>query len=215
MMRSRYEHPPQGDPCAKCGKAASAHRESRPQHPPQGDPCAKCGKAASKHRKPSVRRFHGNEKPKHFIGIDGEGQGREKHLYVLLAASDEAGRSWYKHDSQGLATTACLDFILSLPKEATLVMFSFHYDLTKMLEQVSDTALYELFHQDNQTPGKEAPPVRWGPYLLRLQGRARFSVSKIDPHTMHVSSTRVIWDVFRFFSCSFVRALRLCGVGLA
>jgi len=147
------------------------------------------------------------------MGIDGEGRGRYPHRYVMLAASNESGtiRRVIERD-KGLPTESCLDFILSLPQNARLFGFSFNYDLTMMLKDLSNEALYLLFRPESRQRPKGASkswepiPVRWvgksgKAYSLNLIGsQFRVTCGKI---------TRVIWDVFKFYQTSFVKALGL------
>ena len=200
------DHTPKGDPCLICGKDALLHRV---EHKPDGDPCVRCGMPAARHR---VRRRTKTKKQVQFLGIDGEGQGRENHRYVLLAASTEdASRQWWIDDRKGLHTVECLDFLLNLPSNQTkMFAYSFNYDLTKILEDVDDETLYMLARPElRQRTGKDSikgpRPVYWNGYQLNLQG-TKFTL---------VKGTRriVVWDVFKFFQSKFVGALKDWKVG--
>lgn len=204
--KDRPQHKPDGDPCKRCGLPARKHKKPRPWHTPIGDPCQICGQSAKRHRSGYIVPSKRVDRP--FIGMDGEGQGNEVHKYTLLAAADEQGNSWHTYDSNGLATVTCLEFILSLPKDSVIVMYSFGYDLTKILEQLPNETLYKIFHQD----GGNKKPVKWGQYSFFLQGKARFQVTKYGDDGKLIAS-RVVWDVFRFFSCSFVKALKNWKIG--
>ncbi len=140
------DHIPQGNPCKKCGKSAFQHRV---EHKPDGDPCAICGLAASRHRVRTGRRQASKEESI-YVGIDGEGQGRDVHRYILLAASTESGdRAWWVHNQNGLTTVECLDFLLELPKNNLKAFaYSFGYDLTKILQDIPDDILYLLFRPE-------------------------------------------------------------------
>jgi hypothetical protein len=165
-----------------------------------------------------------------YIGIDGEGQGREDHRYVLLAASTLDGRrEWTaeapnKHQcldvpaeySRGLTTVECLDLILSLPAVHTRIFsFSFNYDMTKILQDLPNETLYRLFHPDlpeRKPKGKLArfkgpEPVTWNGYELNLQG-TRFWVRRTADRR-----TIIVWDLFKFFQGKFVTAIEDWRVG--
>ncbi len=222
---NRPDHAPMGDPCSVCGKSALAHRVEH-NYVGTGARCGRCGLTAERHRvrqRPLRvddrcrigRKQEGREREQIFLGIDGEGQGRTTHRYVLLAASDEAGlRHWHVRNMQGLSTEQCLEFIFSLPSYARLFSFSFGYDLTKILQDCTNEVLYKLFRPEmRQRVGKEAfkgpKPVRWKDWLLNLQG-TKFTVGRID-----ASRNRIVWDIWKFYQSKFVSALEDWKVGTA
>lgn len=147
------------------------------------------------------------------IGIDGEGQGRIDHKYIMMGANDEKGKlkkTIESKEGEGLTTIECLDFLLSLPPKARIFSFSFNYDLTMMLKDLTNQSLYLLFRPElRQRSGKEAVkgpyPVAWKKYRLNLQG-TKFTVS-------HKKHKIVVWDLFKFFQCKFVNALRDWKIG--
>jgi hypothetical protein len=158
------------------------------------------------------------------IGIDGEGLGRGPHRYVYLAACEaptaasltaetpaRAPQAWDVTARKGrrLTTVQALDMILSLPDRALIVGFAFAgYDVTKILTDLPDAALWSLMHPDTRRrviDGKEiCVSVKWGAYRLNLQNRT-LTVRK-GPRR------RSVHDVFKFFQCSFVKALTDWGV---
>jgi hypothetical protein len=99
-----------------------------------------------------------------FAGVDGEGKGRNPHLYVMLCAADEYGRNRFSvEDQNGLGTARCLDFLLELPSSMKCFAFSFNYDLTKILADVPNDALYRLVRPEmrQRPPGsKVTSPTR-------------------------------------------------------
>ena len=201
------DHIPQGNPCLMCGESAFKHRV---EHKPQGDPCSLCGLPASRHRYRKRAQFTKQEPI--YLGVDGEGQGRKKHLYVTLSCSTETGsRAWWIHDPEGLSTKRCLDFLLELPQSnSKMFCYSFGYDLTKILTDLPDDKLYVLFRPElRQRPGKEALkgpyPVRWEGYSLNMQG-TKFTIIKGDRR-------RVVWDIWKFFQGKFVGAIENWKVG--
>lgn len=220
-------HEPAGDPCEKCGKRAYLHKTPKKSyHNPVGDPCEKCGRPAHRHRighkcmgSPCER--CGTHGAKHkpirwqYFGIDGEGQGRKEHIYILLALSNESGdRAWSIENPNGIDTKAALDFLVERPlsKNVRIFSFSFNYDLTKILKDVDNATLYRLFRPElRQRKGKEAVkgpiPVPWNGFLLNLQG-TKFSIKR-----KRDGARLVIWDLFKFYQTKFVSALRLWKVG--
>lgn len=128
----------------------------------------------------------------------------------MLAASDEFGiDTWHVRNENGLSTVECLDFILSMPLNTRMFAYGFNYDLTKILQDLPNEALYFLFRPELRKHRKKKSfglkPVVWGPYKLNLQG-TKFSVSAFGRH-------KVIWDIWKFFQGKFVNALRLWKVG--
>lgn len=210
-MSNRVEHVSFGNPCASCGLPAERHRtrsRKRPEHEPEGDPCSKCHEPAGSHRK---RKRPGRFKvptARLFVGIDGEGMGRAPHRYTLLCAASERGEEWYTESQEGLGTARCLDFILSLPPEVTIVAYSFGYDLTKILAELPEGAIYRLLHEETRAKtinGKTAyKAVKWEGYRLNYMN-GRLTVSRDG-------ESRVIWDIFKFYQCPFVKALQDWGV---
>ena len=205
--------------------------KTRIEHKFQGDMpdfCLKCGQPESRHRKPRVRidardrsgRLYTKrpKKPILYLGIDGEGQGDEDHVYNMICASDESGEhTWILESSAphvALTTTEILEWLLTaFPDNARLFAFSFNYDLTKMLTQVANEALFKLFRPEmRQRLGNDAfkgpRAVPWGDYMLNLQG-TKFSVSRRNVERSNV----VIWDIWKFYQSKFTTALTLWKVG--
>ena len=151
----------------------------------------------------------GPKPAKRVIGIDGEGQGRSPHLYTFLAAGDEHGESWSTEDEKGLSTYQCLDFILTLPKNSLVVGYAFQYDLTKILKDLPDDLLYDLFHEKRRAfkmQGREQfKPIHWRGFKLNMLNR-KFTVSRQGMHSNTWQSV-TIWDIFRFFQGKFTAAL--------
>ena len=230
--RTRANHNPIGQPCRLCGKSALKHVvEHAFQEGPRGA-CTvlvngyACNLYAGQHRESRVRgkRIEASRGIT-YIGIDGEGQGRKDHRYVLLAASTEDGSSeWIAEVSNPrigrLTTVQCLDLILELPtKRAKVFSFSFNYDLTKMLMDLPDKLLYRLFRPElrkgnsglvqssgarlcNDECEDDGHPE---PYLINLQG-TKFVVSQ-------GAKKVVVWDLFKFFQAKFVSAIKDWKVG--
>jgi hypothetical protein len=214
---SYEDHNPDGNPCRKCGKDPTKHRV---QHAKHGNPCALCEFEGVKHREYSDHkrekrnRYRGPRRPdQFFIGIDGEGQGRKDHRYVMLAAEAEDGRGkglWVVENPKGLSTKVCLDFILGLPTNGKVFAYSFNYDLTMLLRDLDDRRLYYLFRPElrKRPPGSQITvpfPITWGEYKLNLQG-TRFMVKS-------GKRRRTIWDIWKFYQSKFVSALEDWKIG--
>jgi len=130
----------------------------------------------------------------------------------LLAAVNEAGdKKWYVEAPLGecLTSEQCLDFLLGLQGVGhKLYAYSFNYDLTKILTDLSNDAILLLFRTDwRQRKGKWAKlgpwPVRWNGFDINLQG-TKFSVSSSNSGIReHVT----LWDIWKFYQSKFVAAL--------
>jgi hypothetical protein len=110
--------------------------------------------------------------------------------------------------------------ILELPTRRTKVFsFSFNYDITKMLMDLPDKLLYELFRPELRKGHYGPSPIDWcpicndecedddhpEPYLLNLQG-TKFTVQRGKQRV-------VIWDLFKFFQGKFLTAIKDWKVG--
>lgn len=227
MPKIRPEHSPVGDPCVICRQSAKTHRVDHKFGGDNPKKCSKCGLPTTQHRlrnrndkRARIARAQKRQPSVLYVGMDGEGQGRERHNYVLLACANEEGdKHWEVSDPEGLSTDACLWFIYSLPRRAKVFTYSFGYDLTKILQdmtldEVGKKALYELFRPEiRQRIGKEAikgpRPVKWGGWLLNLQG-TKFTISRADDKR---ARKRVIWDIWKFYQGKFTKALKDWKIG--
>lgn len=137
--------------------------------------------------------------PRRFVAIDGESYTTEDdHRYVLLAAST----SDYVYKADGIATAACFNFLLNLKREnpkGIYVAFGLNYDVNMMLRDVAKDDLIRLWDDHNLT---------WAGYKLQWIPGKWFSVSR------EKESVR-IYDVFGFFQCSFVNALKRWDIPIA
>lgn len=224
MTQKRGEHVPNGDPCTKkgCGLPRRLHRI---EHKAQYDPCEKCGLPANQHRIRSNRERTGqltDAERTVFIGIDGEGQGRKEHNYVLLAASTENGdREWVVTPQPGmdrLTTEQCLDMLLELPTTRNKIFsYSFNYDITKMLTDLDNKSLYDLFRPELPHRKRTGEGAKSGPYPVIWAGRnGRIYRLNLQGTKFVVQSNKkrvVIWDLFKFFQAKFVNAIKDWKVG--
>lgn len=220
--RGQAWHIPKGDPCTfkradgrPCGLPPSSHRVD---HYPQGDPCKRCGLGPGPHR---TKRHKLNSERHFYVGIDGEGQGDRTlgrdsdHRYCLLAWSDEAGKrkDFIEAPPGGaLSSEQCLDFILRLPLQARAFAFAFNYDLTKILQDVDNEALWLLFRAERRKRRKgfekHGPkPVHWRHYKLNIQGSKFTVVDTRDKTAGKRGRRRVVWDTFKFYQAKFTSAL--------
>lgn len=141
---------------------------------------------------------------RYWIGLDGEGLGREPHRYVLLARSDADGRRASIERRTGLRTGECLRWLLATPSDGRLAGYFLGYDWTMILRDLPNADIYTLLRPElRQRPLAEGggfSPVRWRGYRLHyLSGMMHLSDGKGRGVT--------VWDLGRFFQAPFVDAL--------
>jgi hypothetical protein len=150
------------------------------------------------------------------VSVDGEGKTHNRHAYTLLAAADDKGwRDSISHDgtiragspgyeskpylttdtapNHGLATKACFDFLLGIPKHKSdlLISFAFTYDATKIFADLPWINLLEL--------GIIGSTV-WKRYRINYMPRKHLEIER-DGRSV------TVWDGFSYWQMSFVAAL--------
>lgn len=144
------------------------------------------------------------------LGIDGEGYTTAdgRHLYVYLAASDTEGLVSDVRNPKGLTADEVFAWLLTLPRKAMLVGFALGYDRTKWVESWPDDRIYRLMHPESRL-GESGPlPVDCEGWRCNLVS-TRFSVARAD----EPDERRTVWDVWKFFQSSFVKAIERWDVG--
>ena len=231
----RPEHSPAGDPCIKCGLPATSHRSrsrSRGSYFRNYDRASRdrgeYQKSYQKTYKRAKREYKFRARP--IIGLDGEGF-EHGSVYAFMSAWTTDGQVDQEENLQGLSTQECLEFILRLPGDALIFGFSLGYDWTQVLKDLSNEKIWKLHHIESRSRKKGPPiPVYYTApdgetYALNLLS-SRLTVSKVVPGA-HVKGcgglredcygcacrgTRVVWDCFKFFQASFVKACHQWGV---
>lgn len=168
-------------------------------------------------------RAEGREKPRGprnvnhpFIALDGEGCGYDdlgRQYYQLLRASDATGvfnKRLADTSNNRITTRSALEFILSMPKNATLVGFFFGYDVTMILHDLPAHRKEDLFGDKSERRNRY---TYWENYGIEYQPKQYFRVCRIDRNSLKVipNSSRTINEVGTFFQKSFVEALRDWG----
>lgn len=192
----RPSHVPKTWPICDCGARAENHRVKH-HYVGDEDKCTKCGIEESKH----IGRGAGSRLPYRYqyVGVDGEGLGRDPHKYVLLCAATNTGQRWYVENPDGLSTTECLKFLVNTLYDCRVFTYGFGYDITMILRDLPDETLYLLLRPNKRYREGKLRPVHWRGYELNyLQGKL----------TIRKGTKRVaIWDLIKFYQQTFVASL--------
>ena len=189
---------------------------------------------------PSVRTrgIARSHRQKTFIGIDGEGRDTPdgNHIYTYLAAVTSTGRLVREvRNERGLSHEEVREFLIALPQAAIKFAYSFGYDITMWLAEFTERERWFLARPNERS-------LRWcADCKVRWAARLRKECPKCDKYcrqfrehvyrdgykydwfngsfrvsecysTKKLRST-LVWDVFRFFQCSFAEALEKWNIG--
>ena len=143
-----------------------------------------------------------------FVAWDGEGIGRgKKHSYVMLASSHTNTLI----EPRGISSRVAIDELIDGAAKfhnAVHVGFAISYDTNMILRDVPRPVLAKLWASES---------VLWQPrqsrnkYMLHYRPRKFFRATRIRMNGDRETITW--WDVWPFFQCSFVNALKKYGVG--
>lgn len=186
-----------------------------------------CGLKRSRHRRPDPNRPRGRKKKpseQPYVSFDVEGEEvNGRHVAVEVNCVDEFGHVLLTHrNPHGLGTKEVLDALFTLPTTVTrLFGFALGYDRTVILKDLPNKALYLLLRPDLRTvKGKRhrrSWPVAFGDYDINFAGTAMLvrDVLVRDKHGRAVKTGRslTIWDTFKYYQTSFIKACRNWGVG--
>lgn len=149
-----------------------------------------------------------------FSGCDGEGAGTDdlgRQHYLLFRMGEQE-----LYTGSPLRTEEILDFICSAPKGYCYVGFSFGYDVTMILRDLSDEAKKRLFHPRIWSKGF-SPYVWFGNYEIDYLPKQHFKVRRVEVINGRAypipGSVRVIYEVFGFFQKSFMKVLDQFSIG--
>lgn len=145
-----------------------------------------------------------------FIAWDGEGvnvRGPGKpQAYVLFGCSTGD----YIHGEQHLHTFELLDFIVDVGRrnpDAFHVGFAFNYDANMIVQSLNENAL-RILHKHGRITLNRKPIAK---YHIQFRPSKWFSVTRYKPNydrrkNPHAKTTVRIYDLFGFFTKSFVKA---------
>jgi len=134
---------------------------------------------------------------KPLCAVDGEGVTRPdgSHHYTALCATWPGGQRKLTGDS--LTSKQCLDFLLDLPEEHTVVGYGLSYDTNMWLRGLPHREIDRLLDKGY---------TFWGGYELRWIERKRLSIK-------HNGRSVVIYDVLANWQTTFLKALLSWHIG--
>ena len=139
-------------------------------------------------------------KTRRWIGVDGEGVGRDPHRYVLLACSEGD----YIESRTGLSTVDCLEFLLDLStRDARVCGYYLSYDWTMILKDLDNSALFTLFRPELRARGNS---------FERVKFKKRYELHWLAG-AMWIRDTKTkrkltVWDLGKYYQGPFVNALQ-------
>lgn len=194
VLHHRPSHTPTFPVC-HCGADPLRHRVRHRAYG-SGEMCD-CGLPRQNHKSDSIYTHE-------YIGIDGEGIGRKPHRYVLLQAATEEGQTWTIENLKGLPSADALQFIIDTLDGSRVFSYGFGYDISCLLRDLPNEAIYRLLRPSFRYGSGKLQPISWNGFKIDwLQGR--FAVRQ-------KGRSVVIWDLVKFFQCTFVKALEDWGI---
>ncbi len=223
-IRDRAYHLPQGDPCELCGRTFAQHIA-----------------ASTVERRKERDRLRLDRGARVIIGVDGEGHDLPdgRHIYTLLLAVDERGKIVGRaYNPEGLSTSQSVEMLLSLPAHSLKFIFMGSYDWTKIIEDLDLVDIYYIMHpearklrlcrackkawnrDDVKCPWCEhakSRSIQKHRHVFRDRHENKLGVS-FDwfngSFTVLKDKLRTkVWDCFKFFQCSFVKAIEQWKIG--
>jgi hypothetical protein len=127
----------------------------------------------------------------------------------MIAANDE--ETYILDKGRPLRTHDCLEWLSSLPPKRVLVGFSFGYDTSMILRDLSFSQLTELHRREDRMDLETGAPklVNWQGWGLDVMPRKELTVADwtTDPPTR-----TVVHDVFSFFGEAYLEVLKAWNV---
>jgi len=119
---------------------------------------------------------------------------------------------------KGLTFLEVATWLVSLARPKRLfVGFSLGYDRTKWLESLPDHIVYRIVHPDLRRKArgkaKNTPKGVTAEGFLVNHLSTRFTLRRATPKGQKRAPSVTVWDLFKFFQCSFVKALRAWKIG--
>ncbi len=203
--------------CEQCGKTRPLHRQRK-----EYDKGRK--REGTRDRKAYDAARTDRQGERLVVGIDGEGHDLPdgRHIYTLLCAVDENGRLVHEVENlDGLTSVQCLEFFLALPRNQLRFIFMGSYDFTKIIEELELADRYYIMHPEvrrKRINGRAFTSYRRVKLDDKVYGldwfNGSFTVAVPDSKKpKRWAQQRKVWDCFKFFQCSFVKALQNWSIG--
>lgn len=222
--RNRAYHLPEGDPCKICGRTYAQHIAVS---------------TVEKRKERDRRRLDRGSRV--IIGVDGEGHDLPdgRHIYTLLSAVDERGKVVGEIENpNGLSSVECVGMLLGLPPHSLKFIFMGSYDWTKIIEDLELEDIYYIMHPESRrlrlcrtckkawTKDDKTCPHCGNAKTRSIQKHRRVHRDRhgnklgVAFDWFNGSFTVVrdkirskVWDCFKFFQCSFVKAIKQWKIG--
>lgn len=227
----------QGETC-ECGEARARHRK-----PLTDDQKTRASALRQlRPRPPRMARSPKTEPAIIGIDGEGHDLPDGRHIYTLLCAVNERGELVGEvENARGLTTVECLEMLLALPADSKKFIFMGSYDWTKIIEDLHPVDIWYLMHPEARKVRvcKECKePCLIDAVVCECGGKTRtvnrkrrirksadgaslaydldwfngsFTVSRAR-YLKRRRETKV-WDCFKFFQCSFVKAIEAWEIG--
>lgn len=156
---------------------------------------------------------------KPFMGVDGEGAGRDalgRQHYMLLRAGERE-----LFTGSPLSTVQCLEFLCGCEPGVTLVAFAFGYDVTQILRDLPVGQQRRLF-ADKAVGEGHSRYTYFRDYGIDYLAKNYFRVCRTERYWTPTGeegrrrikgTARTVYDTFGFFQMSFLKALQDWSVG--
>jgi len=176
-------------------------------------------RARAREHKRFARRAKIMAAQKPFTGCDGEGCGVDnvgRQLYMLFRMGKRE-----LFTGRPLSTCELLDFICDHSCNDILVGFSFGYDVTMILRDLSENQQRRLFQPKSFDEGK-SPFVWYKDFDIDYLPRNYFRVARVrvrrwpdgtETRERIKGTTRTIYETFGFYQKSFLRAIKEFKIG--
>jgi hypothetical protein len=203
--------------CAICGASFTSSL-----HGNQQKRCSACARKdvrkGDRHKTSNDRHVTRSASLRPFIGIDGEGGGKNEagqQNYLLMCAAGIEGKASILFDNNmRLTTVDCLEFVLALPptKAAIIVGFFFDYDVTQILRDVPKDRIHRLLKEDGQAGPNVSPYTWWKDYGIEYLPKHYFRVCRVERNQNGKIGTvpgtaRTINEAGTFFQMPFAKLI--------
>jgi hypothetical protein len=219
----RPEHLPIGDPCT-CGKSAASHRR-RVEHPHNGGKdqlCADCRLPLAAHRIRNRPGHHGRrgsgprtpyQDDTPFFDTESVNDAKGKARIIYMSCYSPISNTFFRRISpEGITSYNALSWMVAaLSGNVPIAWFFAGYDQTLILRDLPPMLHWALLHPEVR---RKPRPSGKGTYLAPIEWRG-FKLNMLSTEmTIEKDGKKItLYDINRFYQCSFLRALELWNIG--